>query len=154
MVSSGRKHGSRPVGLTHLLLLCRCHSLRSMTVVRFWQTYVRWRNTSRLHTPGRDVPQPSFGRGSHRGRNRQERMGREFFGVPRAPPVTVLCSTYSSLEASLLVPQPPLEGPGDGDLIRSVGQLVRFVPRWSDAPSLPATTVFTGKQWFSLDVGV
>ena len=42
---------------------------------------------SQLHAPGRDALRPSPGRGSHRGRNRQDRRDRGFFRGPRVPPV-------------------------------------------------------------------
>ena len=53
----------------------------------------------------------------------------------------------NSPEVPLPVPPPPLEGPEDGDAIRSGGQLARFAPRWFDTPSLPATTVRRGFHW-------
>ena len=62
-----------------------------------------------------------------------------FFEVPRPPD--------NSPEVPLPVPPPPLEGPGDSDAIRSGWQLARFARRWSDAPSLPATTVRQGFHW-------
>ena len=46
--------------------------------------------------------------------------------------------------------QPPPASPSTRPCLRSrigVLQLARFAPRWSDAPSLPATTVWRGFHW-------
>ena len=66
-------------------------------------------------------------------------VGAFFVAVPRPPD--------NSPEVLLPGPPPPLEDTGDGDAIRSGGQLARFAPGWSDAPSLPATTVRRGFHW-------